>query len=128
MSLNKESTNIAYNLGRIFAILEKIQMDSSNGATNIREKYLSSASSTPKSIFPNLLNLAQYHIAKINKENNTKFNYYDKVIGEILLNVNEFPAVFQVMSKECLYLDIIIKEKIYIRQKKIRRKTNYVIE
>lgn len=94
MSLNKESTNIAYNLGRIFAILEKIQMDSSNGATNIREKYLSSASSTPKSIFPNLLNLAQYHIAKINKENNTKFNYYDKVIGEILLNVNEFPAVF----------------------------------
>lgn len=94
VSLNKESTNIAYNLGRIFAILEKIQMDSSNGATNIREKYLSSASSTPKSIFPNLLNLAQYHIAKINKENNTKFNYYDKVIGEILLNVNEFPAVF----------------------------------
>ena len=37
MSLNKESTNIAYNLGRIFAILEKIQMDSSNGATNIRK-------------------------------------------------------------------------------------------
>lgn len=93
VSLNKESKNVSYNLGRIFAILEKIQMDS-NGSTNIREKYLSSASSTPKSIFPNLLNLAQYHIAKINKENNTKFNYYDKIIGEILLNVNEFPAVF----------------------------------
>lgn len=94
VSLNKESKNVAYNLGRIFAILEKIQMDSNNGSTNIREKYLSSASSTPKSIFPNLLNLAQYHIAKINKENNRMFNYYDKIIGEILLNINEFPAVF----------------------------------
>lgn len=94
VSLNKESKNVAYNLGRIFAILEKIQMDSSKGATNIREKYLSSASSTPKSIFPNLLNLAQHHIAKIKKENNTTFNYYDKIIGEILLNINEFPAVF----------------------------------
>lgn len=94
VSLNKESTNIAYNLGRIFAILEKIQMDSSNGATNIREKYLSSASSTPKSIFPNLLNLAQYHIAKIKKEDGKNFNYYDKMLGEILLNINEFPSVF----------------------------------
>ena len=93
MSLNTKSTNVAYNLGRIFAILEKIQMDSNNGS-NIREKYLSAASSTPKSIFPNLLNLAQHHIAKIKKEGSTNFNYYDKMIGEILLNVNEFPAIF----------------------------------
>ena len=93
VSLNTKSTNVAYNLGRIFAILEKIQMDSNNGS-NIREKYLSAASSTPKSIFPNLLNLAQHHIAKIKKEGSTNFNYYDKMIGEILLNVNEFPAIF----------------------------------
>lgn len=99
VSLNTKSTNVAYNLGRIFAILEKIQMDSNNGnnsnkGSNIREKYLSAASSTPKSIFPTLLNLAQHHIAKIKKEGNMNFNYYDKMIGEILLSVDEFPAIF----------------------------------
>ncbi len=93
VALNLNSTNTGYNLGRVFAILEKIQSDSSSSNSGIREKYLSVASSTPRSIFPILLNLSQHHISKINKTNNTNFNYYDKIIVQILLKVEEFPSI-----------------------------------
>ena len=95
VALNVNSKDVAYNLGRVFAIIEKIQSDA-NKSSNIREKYLSSASTTPGSIFPTLLNLSQHHISKINKENNKNFNYYDKMVGQILLNINEFPAIFSI--------------------------------
>lgn len=95
VSLNVNSSNVAYNLGRVFAVIEKLQYDA-NDSSNVREKYLSSASSTPGSIFPILLNLSQYHISKLNKENNNTFNYYDKLVGQILLNIDEFPSIFSI--------------------------------
>ena len=66
VSLNKDSTNIPYNLGRLFSILENIQSAANPGInTTIRDKYFSSASSTPATVFPVLINLAQKHLRKI---------------------------------------------------------------
>ena len=95
VALNENSNSVAYNLGRIFAIIEKIQLDANN-SSNIREKYLSAASSTPRSIYPTLLNLSQHHISKINKGGNKTFNYYDKLVGQILLKIEEFPSILSV--------------------------------
>lgn len=95
VSLNNNSENTSYNLGRIFALLEKIQSDA-NGNSNIRERYFSAASSTPAAIFPTLLNLAQYHISKIKKENNKNFNFQDKLIESILSKINEFPSILNI--------------------------------
>lgn len=61
--LDKENVNPAYLCGRLFAVLESIQY-SANKSTNIAERYLSSASSTPVYVFPNLLNLSVHHSAK----------------------------------------------------------------
>ncbi|MPN20372.1 hypothetical protein SDC9_167751 [bioreactor metagenome] len=66
MSLNEESTNTAYVLGRTFAILEKIQKDALGDINStIKDKYFASACSNPSLVFPNLLKLAQHHIAKL---------------------------------------------------------------
>ena len=48
MSLNTESMNVPYRLGRLFAVLENVQRDTNKemGST-INSKYFSSASSTP---------------------------------------------------------------------------------
>lgn len=92
VSLNLNSNSVGYNLGRIFAILERIQYKA-NDSTNIREKYLSSASSTPKNIFPILLNLSQHHISKVNKNESKNFNYYDKIVGQVISKIDEFPSV-----------------------------------
>ena len=66
MSLNPERIEPAYLLGRLFAALEKTQEDAL-GKVNagIRERFYSSASATPRSVFPRLLRTYQHHLAKM---------------------------------------------------------------
>ncbi len=87
VSLNEQSNNKAYNLGRLFSILETIQ-ERAIGKETIKN-YFDSASATPSIIFPILLNLSQKHLQKL--EEKTK-NYYQKLISEILEKFNDnFP-------------------------------------
>jgi CRISPR-associated protein Csd1 len=88
MALDKESTNIAYRLGRLFAVLEKAQKDAIPGAnTTIKDRYYGSASATPKVVFPQLLRLAQHHIQKAEYG-----RHNDKLLEDIICGIQEFPA------------------------------------
>ena len=88
MSLDKENKNVAYLLGRLFAVLEKAQQDAIPGAnTTIKDRFYGSASATPKIVFPLILRLAQHHIEKSDYG-----KVRDKQIEEIICNINEFPA------------------------------------
>jgi CRISPR-associated protein Csd1 len=88
MTLDKESTNVAYRLGRLFAVLEKTQQDAIPGAnTTIKDRYYGSASATPRVVFPQLLRLAQHHIQKAEYG-----RWTDKMIEEIMCVLSEFPA------------------------------------
>jgi CRISPR-associated protein Csd1 len=88
MSLDRESTSIAYRLGRLFAVLEKAQRDAIPGAnTTIKDRYYGSASATPSVVFPQLLRLAQHHIQKAEYG-----GWTDKIIEEIIQGIDKFPA------------------------------------
>lgn len=91
MYLNEESNNTAYVLGRVFAILEKIQKDALGDSINstIKEKYFASACSNPSLVLPNLLKLAQHHLAKI------EGNYWNIQLGNCLALIEgeTFPKV-----------------------------------
>ncbi len=64
MSL-KQTTDTAYRLGRLFALLEKAQQDANPGINStIRDRYFATASASPASAFPTLLRLAQHHLKK----------------------------------------------------------------
>ncbi len=66
VSLNRESNNLPYNLGRLFSVLEAIQTAANPGINStIRDKYFSSACATPSVVFPTLVKLAQKHLRKI---------------------------------------------------------------
>ena len=70
MTLDESITNIGYRLGRLFAVMEKIQQDVSPGLnTTIRDSYFGSASSTPATVFPTLMRRCQNHMTKLRKEN-----------------------------------------------------------
>ncbi len=88
MALDKETTDIAYRLGRLFAVLEKAQRDAIPGAnTTIKDRYYGSASATPSIVFPQLLRLSQHHIQKAD------YGYMaDKMIEEIMQDIQGFPA------------------------------------
>lgn len=87
MTLDTERSEIAYLLGRLFAVLEKAQLDAL-GRVNatIKDRFFSSASATPASVFPRLLRLSQHHIEKAD------YGYIsDRRIAEIMEHIDAFP-------------------------------------
>ena len=66
VALNETSSNIPYNLGRLFSVLEQIQ-EAANPTINttIRDKYFNSAAATPSRVFPVLINLSEKHLRKL---------------------------------------------------------------
>ena len=87
VSLNPDSSNIPYNLGRLFSVLEAVQSSANPGINaTIKDKYFNSASATPAIVFPVLVNLAQKHLKKLDTGLRT---YYDKQITELLSKLGE---------------------------------------
>ena len=87
VSLNPDSTNVPYNLGRLFSVLEAVQSSANPGInTTIKDKYFNSASATPAVVFPVLVNLAQKHLKKLDGGLRT---YYDKQITGLLSQLGE---------------------------------------
>lgn len=82
VSLNEDSRNVAYTLGREFAVLEAIQEEANPGINaTIKDKYFNSACATPAVIFPVLFKLKNSHIRKIS--NRGKVVYFEKLLGEL---------------------------------------------
>lgn len=82
MALNENSSNMAYILGREFAVLEAIQEDANPGINaTIKDRYFNAACATPASIFPILFKLKNSHIKKMNSRG--KEVYYERLLGEL---------------------------------------------
>ncbi|HEX2985394.1 MAG TPA: type I-C CRISPR-associated protein Cas8c/Csd1 [Caproiciproducens sp.] len=99
VSLNEESNNRAYVLGRMFAVLEKAQRDANPGINStIKDRYFTSACATPGSVFSTLFKLYENHIEKIRKMENGKGIgiYDDKLVSGLMNKLNidgdPFPA------------------------------------
>jgi len=91
VSLDESNTNPAYRLGRLFAVLERIQERASpNLNATIRDRYYGAASSTPMTVFSTLLKLKNHHIAKL--DNKGEAVNLEKLIGQIMDGVADFPA------------------------------------
>jgi CRISPR-associated protein Csd1 len=87
--LDPTNPNPAYRLGRLFAVLEKIQEEASPGLNaTIRDRYYGAASSTPVSVFTTLLRLKNHHLGKLNKGRAVQM---EKLIGEIMERLTDFP-------------------------------------
>ena len=85
VKLNDTTNNTPYLLGRLFSVLEAVQ-EAANSKSTIRDRYFNAASATPANVFPLLLNLAQKHLAKLDKGQEV---YYDKQITAICGMIGE---------------------------------------
>ena len=90
--LDLTNTNPAYRLGRLFAVLERIQETSAGGPgklnSTIRDRYYGAASSTPVAVFTTLLRLKNAHLKKLTVG---QAAWFEKLVGEILDSVSDFP-------------------------------------
>jgi CRISPR-associated protein Csd1 len=90
MALDIEQPSVGYQLGRLFATLEKIQHEANPGLNaTIAERYYGSACSTPVAVFGTLMRLMRHHLAKI--ENPGRKIYFEQLLGEIMGRIDGFP-------------------------------------
>ncbi|MBU0754660.1 MAG: type I-C CRISPR-associated protein Cas8c/Csd1 [Planctomycetes bacterium] len=88
--LNPERPEAAYQIGRLFAALEKAQEDALPGINaTVKDRYFGAASATPGIVFPRLIRMSQHHIGKM--EGGRKV-IAEKRIQEICGHILEFPA------------------------------------
>lgn len=91
MALDTEQPSVGYQLGRLFAALEKIQEEASPGLNaTIRERYYGSACSSPVTVFGTLMRLKNHHLAKL--DNKGRAVNLEKLVGEIVSHFDDFPA------------------------------------
>nr|WP_297398888.1 type I-C CRISPR-associated protein Cas8c/Csd1 [uncultured Marinobacter sp.] len=90
VSHNPSEKRIGYLLGSLFAVLEKLQQDANpNLNSTIRDRYYSSASCSPKSVFGTLMRLHTHHLKKL--ENPSWRNAAQRRISDIMSDIGEFP-------------------------------------
>ena len=95
MSLDEANNNPGYRLGRLFAVLEKIQEEANpNINATIRDRFYGAASSTPVMVFSTLLKLKNHHISKL--DNRGRAVNLEKRIGEIMEGIGDFPAQLRI--------------------------------
>lgn len=99
--LDPQNTHVAYRLGRLFAVLEKIQEEAAGGRklnSTIRDRFYGTASSSPASVFPTLMKLTGHHISKLDERGKAMLyrafqdHSPDAYIGEVLTHIAEMPA------------------------------------
>lgn len=74
VALDENESDVAYVLGRIFAIWEHIQSEANNGINaTIKDRYFDSACATPARVFPILQKLAGHHLRKLEEGNKIWF-------------------------------------------------------
>lgn len=91
MSLDVENSNEAYLLGRLFAVLERIQHEAiKNANATIADRYFASASTVPYSVFPRLLAGSKNHLSKIRKQKPGYAVNLDKDMTEIIAKLPSY--------------------------------------
>ncbi len=92
VALNETSDNRAYVLGRLFAVLEDAQQQANPGINaTIKDRYFTSACSTPGSVFPQLLKLSSFHTAKAEYGLSREIEKTN-LLGKLKLEENPFPT------------------------------------
>ncbi len=96
MTYDPDKPDPAYRLGALFALLEKTQQDALGDINaGIRDRFYSSASATPASVFPRLMRTYGHHLSKASSGNKGYQIYREREVQSVLGEpepMDEFPA------------------------------------
>ncbi len=92
MALDRTRTDFPYRLGRLLAIIDRLQSDAlGNVNATIVDRYYGSASATPSAVFPTLLRRSQHHFGKLRREKVGLAITTEKLVHEVVSDLNAFP-------------------------------------
>lgn len=94
IELDSGQTSVGYRCGRLLAILERAQrLAIPNVNQTVVDRFYGTAASTPRSVFPRLLQGAQPHIAKLRRDRRGAAEALNRSIEEISTGIATFPPV-----------------------------------
>ena len=107
VSLQEDHESPAYQLGRLFAVIEKTQVDALGLTLNatIRDRYLAGASATPSVVFPRILRLHMHHLGAL--EHVGQRVNFERLVGSIMQRVDAstgFPANLTIEDQGLFFL------------------------
>jgi CRISPR-associated protein Csd1 len=98
VALDVKNTEPGYRLGRLFAVLERLQADAINSPNaTIVDRYFGAACATPAVVFPRLMKLAQHHASK-----STRGDWYQRQIQDVVGGLdasNAFPSTLPLLQQ-----------------------------
>lgn len=102
VALNDNETDSAYVLGRIFSVLEYIQYKAEgNLNSSIKDKFFSSACSTPAKVFPILYKLSTHHLHKL--EFGQKL-FAEKMVSDLISKLNTSPPKLMNLDQQGMFI------------------------
>ena len=116
VSIDIDSDNVAYNLGRLFAIYTYAERSAERNAT-IRDRYIGSASATPHRVFPILMRGYEHNRSRLAKEDRLKQGAgirADKAVREVIWRLpgqEDFPAVLALQDQARFFLGYYHQER-----------------
>jgi CRISPR-associated protein Csd1 len=119
MALDKEQPSIGYQLGRLFAALEKAQAQGNPGINaTIKDRYYGSACSSPVTVFGTLMRLKNHHLSKI--ESKGRVVNLERIIGEIVSRIEDFPAHLDLHEQGRFAIGYYHQRQEFFRKKEVQ--------
>ena len=107
VSLDPTRTDPGYRLGRLFAVLERIQRVAADGrdlTVTIRDTHIGAASSRPRAAFPILLDLAQRHLKTVRSSKPGLARVLDLAMQDIQEPLTGFPPILDLEQRGLFFL------------------------
>lgn len=125
--LDEKSRNVAYLLGRLFAVLERLQ-GLSQGDVNatIGDRFYGAASATPGVAFSQLVRLSKHHLSKLRRDRPGAAVNLDKLIGSIYeaLPAQGFPTVLAMEDQGLFSIGYYHQRQAFFRRREDELPTN----
>jgi CRISPR-associated protein Csd1 len=113
VALNTDLKEPGYLLGRLLAVLERLQAEAQgNPNKTIVERYYGSASTKPATVFPYLVRLSIHHAAKLNSA-----VYHQQRIGEVMDGLERLPPTLSLEQQGLFALGYYQQRQSFYKKK-----------
>ena len=120
VSEDPRASNVAYQLGRLFAVLERLQ-GAALGQRNatVRDRFYASASATPALVFPSLIRNARNHSKTVRMKASAGLaEWFENQIGDTLPNsIESFPRTLPLEEQGRFALGYYHRREAFRRKK-----------
>lgn len=135
VALNRDNRNVGYLLGRLFAVMERAQQGAQGANLNatIRDKYMSSAATTPRRVYTNLLSLSQKHLGAMRRDEKTKGlvarleREFDGIIDQLSGGDQPVPATLSTDDQLLFYIGYY-HERVDLWKKRAEKKDTALLD